>query len=162
MHIVLDLKLLLLIGAANAAPLMTASLFGGRFSYPLDGHAKLADSQPLFGRSKSVRGIVVSLLATAVAAPVLGMAWWIGLLIAAAAMAGDLLSSFVKRRLKLAPSSMALGLDQLPESLLPLLACAMVLPLSFADIVAVVAAFFVLELLLSRLLFMLDLRDTPY
>ena len=39
----------------------------------------------------------------------------IGLLVAATAMAGDLLSSFLKRRLALAPSSQAIGLDQIPE-----------------------------------------------
>ena len=36
--------------------------------------------------------------------------------------AGDLFSSFVKRRLDLASSSMAIGLDHIPESFFPLLA----------------------------------------
>ena len=34
-------------------------------------------------------------------------------------MAGDLFSSFVKRRLRLASSSMAIGLDHIPESSFP-------------------------------------------
>jgi hypothetical protein len=36
---------------------------------------------------------------------------------------GAPLSSFIKRRLALVPSSQAIGLDQIPESLFPLLAC---------------------------------------
>jgi CDP-2,3-bis-(O-geranylgeranyl)-sn-glycerol synthase len=82
--------------------------------------------------------------------------------VAGTAMAGDLFSSFVKRRLNLPPSSQALGLDQIPESLLPMLACRDALSLTAADIVVGVAIFFVGELVLSRLLFNAHLRDEPY
>ena len=77
-------------------------------------------------------------------------------------MAGDLFSSFVKRRLNLRPSSRALGLDQVPESLFPLLACRDVLSLTAADIALAVGIFFVGELILSRLLYKAHLRDEPY
>jgi CDP-2,3-bis-(O-geranylgeranyl)-sn-glycerol synthase len=83
-------------------------------------------------------------------------------LVGVAAMAGDLFSSFTKRRLGLAPSSMALGLDQIPESLFPLLACRLLLPLSFFDVVAGVTLFFIGGLILSRILFRFNLRDRPY
>lgn len=162
MDAILDAKLLILIGIANAVPVAAKTLFGNRLAYPLDGHAHLADGQPLFGHSKSVRGIVLSLAATAAAAPAIGVAWTLGTLVAALAMLGDVLSSFLKRRMKLAPSSMALGLDQLPESLLPAAACALILHLTIWDVLAVTTAFFALELLASQLLFRLRLRDTPY
>jgi hypothetical protein len=77
-------------------------------------------------------------------------------------MAGDLLSSFCKRRLGRAPSSRATGLDQIPESLLPLLACPQALALTVADILVGCGLFFAGELLLSRLLFKLRLRERPY
>jgi CDP-2,3-bis-(O-geranylgeranyl)-sn-glycerol synthase len=77
-------------------------------------------------------------------------------------MAGDLFSSFLKRRMNLPVGSRAIGLDQLPESLFPLLACRSALPLTALDIVAAVVIFFVGELLLSRLLYHLHLRDHPY
>lgn len=77
-------------------------------------------------------------------------------------MAGDLCSSFLKRRLALAPSSRALGLDQLPESLLPLLVCRAALSLTAADIVFAVILFFAGEIVLSRLLYRIHLRDEPY
>jgi hypothetical protein len=65
------------------------------------------------------------------------MDWTIGLLVAATAMIGDLFSSFAKRRMKLAPGSTALGLDQIPESLLPVIACRWLLPITALDIVLV-------------------------
>jgi len=68
----------------------------------------------------------------------------------------------LKRRLGLPPSSRAIGLDQIPESLFPLLACYSALSLSVIDIAAGCAIFFVGELLLSRLFFRLRLRDRPY
>jgi CDP-archaeol synthase len=86
----------------------------------------------------------------------------IGAIVAGATMAGDLFSSFVKRRLNLPPSSQALGLDQVPESLFPMLACRDALSLTIADIALGVGIFFIGELILSRLLYQVHLRDEPY
>ncbi len=162
MNIGLDLKLLVLVCVANALPVLANTLFGKRLSYPVDGDVRLADGQPLLGRSKSVRGIVFSVAAAAAMAPLLGMAWYTGATVAAAAMLGDLFSSFLKRRMKMPASSMAIGLDQVPESLLPALVSAWFVRLTAWDIVAVTACFFVLELSVSRVLFRLRLRDRPY
>ena len=85
-----------------------------------------------------------------------------GALVGSAAMAGDIFSSFVKRRLRLPPSSRATGLDQIPESLFPLLACRSVLALTVADIAIGVVLFFVGEIVLSRLLYRLRVRAHPY
>jgi CDP-2,3-bis-(O-geranylgeranyl)-sn-glycerol synthase len=77
-------------------------------------------------------------------------------------MGGDLLASFTKRRWGLTPSSQAIGLDQIPESLFPLLASRVLLPVTALDIAVATILFFVGELLLSRLLFRWHLRDRPY
>ena len=77
-------------------------------------------------------------------------------------MAGDLFSSFLKRRLIQPPSSQAPGIDQIPESLLPMLVCRDALQLSAGDILLGVAIFFAAEIALSRLLFRIHLRDEPY
>src|SRR4029434_508345 len=87
------------------------------------------------------RGIVSSFMATALAALLMGFQWEVGALVAGGAVAGDLFSSFVKRRLGFAPSSMAIGLDQIPESLFPLAACRLLLPATFVDILVGVAIF---------------------
>ena len=91
--------------------------------------------------------------ATTLSAPALGLAWKTGLLAGVAAMAGDLGSSFIKRRMGLPSSSRALILDQVPEALLPALICKSLLALTLVDIAAIVALFTVGEMLLSRLLF---------
>jgi CDP-diglyceride synthetase len=162
MHFQALLQLLVLLTLANGVPVVAKKMFGDRFSSPLDGGLAFLDGRPLFGRSKTLRGIVVAILATAAAAPLIGLDLATGAIVAAAAMAGDLLSSFTKRRLALKPSSQALGLDQIPESLLPILAARTTLSLSALDIVAGVAIFLVGELVLSRFLFQVHLRDEPY
>lgn len=162
MHMIPILQLMVLLTLANGAPVVAKKIFGGRFARPLDFGVAFFDGRPVFGASKTFRGIVVALLSAAVGAPLMGLDPAIGLTAAGAAMAGDLFSSFVKRRLNLPPSSRALGLDQIPESLLPMLACRDALSLTAVDIVLGVGLFFTGELVLSRLLFHAHLRDEPY
>ena len=162
MHYMALAQLLVLLTLANGSPVITKRIFGEKYAVPIDGNARFVDGQPLFGPSKTIRGVVVSLLVTALGAVLLGLQFWLGLLVASTAMAGDLLSSFLKRRLHLAPSSKATGLDQIPESLFPLLACRSVLSLTALDIAVGCAIFFAGEILLSRLFFWLRLRDRPY
>jgi CDP-2,3-bis-(O-geranylgeranyl)-sn-glycerol synthase len=162
MHPLLILQLMILLTLANGTPVVAYKILGRRLAWPLDGGIKFFDGRPLLGASKTIRGIALSLLVSAAGAPLIGLDARIGAVVAGAAMAGDLLSSFVKRRLGLPPSSRATGLDQIPESLFPLLACREVLALSAADIGAGVGIFLVGEVLLSRLLYRLRLRDRPY
>lgn len=155
-------QLLLLLALANGSPVVAKRIFGSYCSWPLDGNIKFVDGRPLFGTSKTVRGILVSIFITSACAPLLGLELKIGLAVATTAMAGDLLSSFVKRRLGLQPSSKAVGLDQIPESLFPLLACRQALSLTALDIVAGAVVFLIGEIMLSRVLFRLHVRDRPY
>jgi CDP-diglyceride synthetase len=155
-------QLLVLITLANGTPIVVKRVFGPRFSFPLDAGVSFFDGRPLFGKSKTVRGILLSILLTTAGAPILGLDLAIGARVAIAAMAGDLLSSFLKRRMNLPSSSQAVGLDQVPESLFPMLACRAALSLTIADIALGVGVFFVVELILSRLLFQAHLRDEPY
>jgi hypothetical protein len=162
MHASLLLQLLILLVVANGAAVGAKKLFGAAFAGPLDGGALFLDGQPVFGPSKTTRGIVMSVLATSVCGALIGLGWEIGALIATFAMTGDLVSSFLKRRLHLASSSMAIGLDHIPESLFPLVASQLLLPLSIRDIVAGTTIFVVGALILSPLLFRLNVRDEPH
>ena len=67
-------------------------------------------------------------------------------------MLGDTGSSFVKRRLGYPSSCASLGLDQLPESLLPLLVLQPLTGAGAVEIVVAATAFFLLDLLLSSLI----------
>jgi CDP-archaeol synthase len=162
MQYLLILQLLVLLTLANGTPIVAKKIFGPRFSFPLDAGTIFFDGRPLLGHSKTIRGIVVSILVTAASAPLIGLDLTIGAIVAGAAMAGDLSSSFVKRRLNLPPSSQALALDHVPESLFPMLACRDALSLTVADIALGVGIFFIGALILSRFLFRAHLRDEPY
>jgi CDP-archaeol synthase len=162
MHYVALAQVLILLALANGSPVIAKRIFGDNYAAPIDGNARFVDRQPLVGPSKTIRGIVISLLVTAFGAMLLGLQFWLGLLVASTAMAGDLLSSFLKRRLGLASSSKVTGLDQIPESLFPLLACQPQLSLTAIDIAVGCAVFFAGQVLLSRLFFWLRWRDRPY
>ena len=162
MQAILIFKLLILIAVANGMPVIAKRLLGDTLAHPLDGGSAFLDGRPVFGPSKTIRGLVLSLLVTPLFAVLIGFHWQLGLMVACGTMAGDLFSSFVKRRLDLPPSSMALGLDQIPESLFPLLLSALLVPLGMIDIVVGVAIFSVAAPIVSRLCFYLRLRDQPY
>jgi hypothetical protein len=155
-------QLLLLILLANGAPLLVYDLLRQRWGRPVDLGRHWRDGRRILGDSCTFRGWAASLIATPAAALLLGLPATDGLTIAALAMLGDALSSFAKRRLGLASGSMALGLDQIPESLLPLLGVRRQYHLDIADIAALVAAFVVLELVLSWILYQFKLRKHPY
>jgi CDP-archaeol synthase len=156
------MRLLFLLTLANGTPLLAKKVMGSRFSRPLDSGARWRDGEPLFGASKTIRGIFLSVLATAMGACLVGLGSKTGALIASGAMSGDLFSSFLKRRMRLPASSRAVGLDQVPESLFPLLACRRALSLTISDIAVIVLSFFLGDTLISRLLYKIRLRDRPY
>jgi len=156
------IEILLLILVANGAPVVVSYLFSHRVSYPVDAGYKLADGYALFGQTKTWRGILSACLATVSVAWVIDIEWSIGLVIALTAMVGDLVSSFIKRRTGLTPSSRAIFLDQIPESLLPTLTASFFWPLGLIQVMAIVVSFFILEIVLSRIFFQLGVRKKPY
>jgi CDP-archaeol synthase len=162
MHLLLIAKLLTLLAVANGTPVIAARIFEKVLAFPLDGDATFVDGRPLFGSSKTLRGVVLSIVATSAVAPLIGLGWSVGALVAFMAMLGDLFSSFVKRRLGMAPSDKAFGLDHVPESLLPLLSCVLVLPITLLDVVIATLIFFVGALIFSPVLFKLGIRDRPH
>jgi hypothetical protein len=66
-------------------------------------------------------------------------------------LAGDALSSAVKRRLHAAPGTELPGVDQLPEALLPMLALASPLHLTPGAVLAVAATFLAADVLVAPL-----------
>jgi len=94
----LILQLLILLIVANGIPIIAKNILGQHFNYPVDGGIHFFDGKPLFGKSKTIRGVVLSIIITPFFALLLGLDWYIGIIIASAAMLGDLFSSFIKRR----------------------------------------------------------------
>ncbi len=134
----------------NAIPPLVSLVFGDRWNRPLDGGRLWRDQQPIFGSHKTIRGIVASLLGGIVVAPLVGLPWWIGAGLAGLAMSGDLLSSFIKRRSVLASGTEIVILDQLFESLLPLLLLVALRLLSWWQAIIILSAFIAIAYWSSR------------
>lgn len=147
---------------ANGAPVLLNKALGKRWAWPIDNGLKLRDGRRLFGNTKTWRGLCAAIFFTTLAAMLSGIYPLIGTLFGALAMAGDLLASFFKRRMGCAESSRARGLDTVPESLLPVLLLKQPLALSLIDIILVVTLFFLIEELISPVLYRLHIRKRPY
>lgn len=143
------LTLLALIFLANGPPALLGLLLGP--ARPLDGGRTLADGRPLFGSSKTWRGLAAALAGTTLGGLILGLHWGLGLKVALGAMLGDLIASFAKRRLGWPSRASVPLLDQVPEALIPALLAKTELALTWLDLGVLVMAFVLLDLGLTPL-----------
>ena len=157
-----EIILLFWLTGINGAPILLAKFAGRRFDYPIDGHQTFIDGRPILGTSKTWRGFIVAVLTGIAIGSLFEFSLLLSLAFGSLSMLGDMTSSFIKRRLGLNASAMALGLDQIPEALFPLSGCQNWLGITNEQIVWIVLVFFCLELILSRILFWLKIRSTPY
>ena len=156
------LQLLFLIIVANGSPIIGRWIMNGFWEMPIDGSAVFIDGRPILGTSKTYLGVACSLIGTLLAGALVGLSWKISLIVSALAMVGDCLSSFVKRRFGYPSGAKALGLDQIPESLFPMLGMWNVLNLSVLGLGLTVVVFVVVELVLSPIGHKLHIRKHPY
>ena len=156
------LQLLFLIIVANGSPIIGRWIMNGFWEMPIDGGAVFIDGRPILGTSKTYRGLACSLVGTVLAGALVGLSWKISLIVSLLAMVGDCLSSFVKRRFGYSSGAKALWLDQIPESLFPMLAMWNVLNLSVLGLGLTVMGFVVVELVLSPIRYKLHIRKHPY
>jgi hypothetical protein len=87
MHTTLIFQLLVLLVVANGAPVLVKKALGDQLAQPFNGGAVLPDGRPLFGSSKTVRGVVSSFLPTPLVALLMGFQWEVGALVAGGAVA---------------------------------------------------------------------------
>jgi len=143
-------RALLLLIVANLLPWGLGRLCRGRWGAPLDFGLALPGGRRLLGDHKTWRGLGVALIGTALLATALRLPWWVGAEFGALAMLGDCLSSAWKRYRGYAPGRETFGIDQFPEALLPLAVLRGVLGLSWTQVLAVTAAFALLDVLSMR------------
>lgn len=146
-----DLVLLAMLVLANGAPVAVQVICGRRCAWTLDDLLPplVAPGTVIFGHHKTLRGIGAAIVASTAVAWAVEWPLWLGALVGTLAMLGDLGSSAWKRRRGVVPGDSVPGLDQIPESLLPVLGAAPFLPLGPADVAAIVAGFCVIEWLLT-------------
>lgn len=153
---------LLLVLAANGAPILATRLLGTRFALPLDGGLRLADGEYLLGPHKTLRGLLAAIAASTILARLLGLPAGLGGAVGLAAMMGDAATSFLKRRRRLGSGDRAGVLDQLPETLLPLLVLHLAGRLDLPGLAAALLFVLATAVLLSRILHGLGIRERPY
>jgi hypothetical protein len=146
-----DLHAFALLLAANAVPVVVGKLARDRGALPLDFGRVMPDGERLFGSHKTWRGLASGIAACMLLAIYLELPLWLGAGFAAVSLAADACSSAAKRRMRLKPGSEVLWLDQLGETLLPLLVFAKPLGLNLKEIAIVTTCFLVLEAATARL-----------
>ncbi|MDB5596146.1 MAG: hypothetical protein JWM36_3107 [Hyphomicrobiales bacterium] len=67
------LQSLILISAANDAPLIAKGFFGDRYTRPIDGGLVLSEGNRPLGSSKAWRGLLAAILSSACAAVLIGL-----------------------------------------------------------------------------------------
>ncbi|XOZ33063.1 CDP-archaeol synthase [Halomonadaceae bacterium KBTZ08] len=154
-------ELVALLLVANGAPMVLSRLRGVP-GLPVDGGCRLPDGRRLFGASKSWRGLAVAVAVTAVLAWLFGLGVLFGAVFGAAAMLGDLASSLIKRRLGLEAGDRALGLDQVPEGVLPAFVAWCWLGVGAWAALLAVLIFCGINIWGSPLLYRLGLRQRPH
>jgi len=156
------IKLLVMLLATNGTPILMARIFQSRGAQPLDLGRQLLDGRPVFGSSKTWRGLAAALITSCILSMIFGYGIWFGLVFGILVIVGDLTSSFIKRRTGLKPSDQCTGLDQLPESFIPSVYAVWHLGAGWWWAVLLSLAFMLLEILISKPLFWLNIRKRPY
>ena len=146
---------------ANGAPIIAHRLLGGRYSQPVDLGRLWRDGRPILGPTKTWRGVVSAVGATALVGTLLGFPSALAAAFGALSMLGDLASSFLKRRMGVKSSVSVFGLDQMPEALLPTICLAGPLGLDLWGVVVASLGFLVLGAGLSGILNWSHIRKRP-
>jgi predicted MPP superfamily phosphohydrolase len=157
----MSIRIVLFLLWVNGLPPLVSMIAGNRCNLPVDFGRLWFDGQPVFGTHKTVRGIAASVIGGIVSFPLLGVAWWVAGIAAGLAMAGDLVSSFIKRRCRLECGEVVIVLDQIFESLLPLLFLNRYVPLSIIQNIFLLLVFIAISSLSSRLWSYITGRPLP-
>lgn len=158
----ISLELFVMLVLANGAPVVAAGLLKGIWSAPVDGGRLWKDGRPILGKSKTWRGVVSGALACGLFSMITGLGFIFGVVFGVFGLIGDMLSSFIKRRRDLASSARAVGLDQIPEALLPMLLAMWWLPVSGWVVIGVVVLFTLSNIFASPLLYRIGIRRQPH
>jgi hypothetical protein len=148
-----------LVIVANVAAWAAGHFIPQRFRVPLDGGAVLADRERVLGDHKTWAGLIGGTVACGAVALLLQRSFRLGALFGVLSLMGDCGSSFIKRRLRLCPGTVVPALDQLPESLVPLLALRPQLGLNTTESVVIALVFSLLDFATTRVRHSHRLRD---
>ena len=102
---------------ANIVPVLVRKI--DFLNIPVDFHLKFK-GQPIFGKNKTIRGVFFGVLAAMLYGSVTELGTLSSATMGFLALLGDLLGSFIKRRLSIYPGQTCFPLDQIDWSVLPI------------------------------------------
>ncbi|MEM3041559.1 MAG: CDP-2,3-bis-(O-geranylgeranyl)-sn-glycerol synthase [Nitrososphaerota archaeon] len=151
---------------ANGAPV----LFGG--GQPIDGGRNFFDGRPIFGSHKTYRGFASGIVVGTIVgwaqeylAPNAGLPKgnvMLGFVLSLGALIGDLIGSFIKRRLNLKPGAPLPVLDQIDFVLVALLLGSLVKPPTLGDTIIILSLTVPIHLLVNVAAYLLRLKKDPW
>ena len=165
-------------GFANMAPIVAAKLLP-RWTAPVDYDRTFGEIR-IFGDHKTIRGIVSGLLVAAFVFYLQRLAYaryadvrkisffdygdhslWLGALLGAGSLGGDLVKSFVKRRIGIAPGHSWIPFDQIDWMIGTLFVAAFIVPIDIRFVLASVLLALGLSMLIKWVGYLLRLNETP-
>ncbi len=161
-HLKIDFFLLIFLGIANTMPIVARHIFKNRFSAPIDFNKSFFDKKPILGTHKTWRGLLVAVVITSITSGFCGYGFKLGAMVGFYSMTGDLMASFIKRRLNLESGAKFTGVDQGIEAFFPVFMLKDDLSLSWLDCFFVTLVFTVVEITLSPFLYKIGFRRNPY
>jgi CDP-2,3-bis-(O-geranylgeranyl)-sn-glycerol synthase len=147
----LNIDALLLLAVANSTPVLLSMLLGNKWARSIDAGQTLRDGRPVFGSHKTWRGFLGGAILAGATSALLSIPFTDGAAFGMLALSGDLLSSFIKRRIGYRSGRDSMLLDQLPEALLPMLVLRQRLGLGYTAILGTAALFALLGLFAARI-----------
>lgn len=153
---------------ANAS----AVVFGGKT--PIDGNRVMRDGQPIFGKGKTWKGTLGGIAAGSLAGVLLAYFFphYAGIitpnyipyaiLLSIGAMAGDMIGSFIKRRMRIKSGQPAHLLDQLDFVVGGLVFGTLITLPNFTGMIILVMVTPFIHALFNRLAYMLHLKSVPW
>ena len=128
----------------------------------LDGGRTWVDDQPLFGDHKTVRGTFSGII-VGIALGILQMQPLRGVLLSVGAIGGDIVISFIKRRIKLKPGAMFPIADQMGFIVFAVLLVSLVQPSpTWERAVAILIATLPIHYLTNVIAWALKLKRNPW
>lgn len=171
--------ILLSVGAANMAPMFAARLPKLKnWNMPLDFN-KTYKGKPIFGKNKTWRGLLSGVVVAIIVlllqqillsitesditignkdftdySPIL-----LGALLGAGALLGDAIESFLKRRVGIAPGKSWFPFDQIDYIIGAALLSYLIMPLTAAQYILMIAVGFLLHLIATTIGYLLHLKE---
>lgn len=171
--ILLALLFFLPAGVANSAPPVANKIpLLNRWKTPIDFGNKLG-GELIFGKNKTWRGLLFGTLLGGLSAvllyPLIGDSieistsnFIMGCFLGFGGLLGDIIESFFKRRIGIAPGKAWLGFDQLDYVAGAILLSIPFVRLDTASYIAIIFVFFVLHFVVSYIGYLLGIKENPF